>query len=294
MVPWKRTHSDGRRRPMGEEVHLYLVEIGRTPLLSGEEERRLGARIARARQRGQKDELAEAERVLVRANLRLVVSIAKRYRNRGVPFLDLIQEGNAGLMKAAAKFDPDRGVRFSTFATWWIRQGVARAVAEQSRTVRVPGHAFDAMSKVREASARIFRQAGREPSLEEVARASHLSIAEASRSIRLLRPSISLDRPLEDADDSAFAGALEDHSSMRPEDDAMRLFLREDVTSVISHLYPREREVVVRRFGLDRRNAGTLEEIGRALRLTRERVRQIEASALCKLRILSRTLLPEN
>jgi RNA polymerase primary sigma factor len=293
MVPWKRETFNGRRRPTGEEIHLYLAEIGRFPLLSGDEERRLGARIADARRRARPADLAVAERELVRANLRLVVSIAKRYRNRGVPFLDLIQEGNSGLMKAAAKFDPGRGIRFSTYATWWIRQAVSRSVAEQSRTVRVPGHAFDAMTRVREATARLFRQAGREPSLEEVARASHVSLPEAQRTIRLLRAPVSLDRSLEEGDDSPFARVLEDRSAGRPEDGAMQLFLQEDVALVLARLEPREREVISRRFGLDRGPSGTLEEIGRALGLTRERVRQIEASALHRLRILSKTLLPE-
>jgi RNA polymerase primary sigma factor len=293
MVPWKRDAFDGRRRPSGEEIELYLAEIGRYPLLSGDEERRLGARIALARRRARPDLLAEAERELVRANLRLVVSIAKRYRNRGVAFLDLIQEGNSGLMKAAAKFDPARGTRFSTFATWWIRQSVSRSVAEQSRTVRVPGHAYDAMSRVREVQAQLLRQAGREPSLEEVARASHVSVAEARRTIRLLRSPVSLDRSLEEGDDSPFARVLEDRTAGRPDEGAMLLFLREDVRSVLGRLEPRERDVLSRRFGLDREPPGTLEEIGRVMGLTRERVRQIEAVALRRLRILSKTLLPE-
>jgi len=293
MVPWKRDTLDGRRRPSGEEIALYLAEIGRYPLLSGDEERRLGARIALARRRARPDLLAEAERELVRANLRLVVSIAKRYRNRGVAFLDLIQEGNSGLMKAAAKFDPARGTRFSTFATWWIRQSVSRSVAEQSRTVRVPGHAYDAMTRVREVQAKLPRQAGREPSLEEVARASHVSVDEARRTIRLLRAPVSLDRSLEEGEDSPFARVLEDRAAGRPEDGAMLLFLREDVRSVLGRLEPRERDVLSRRFGLDREPPGTLEEIGRVMGLTRERVRQIEAVALRRLRILSKTLLPE-
>jgi RNA polymerase primary sigma factor len=293
MVPWKRDTLDGRRRPSGEEIALYLAEIGRYPLLSGDEERRLGARIALARRRARPDLLAEAERELVRANLRLVVSIAKRYRNRGVAFLDLIQEGNSGLMKAAAKFDPARGTRFSTFATWWIRQSVSRSVAEQSRTVRVPGHAYDAMTRVREVQAKLLRQAGREPSLEEVARASHVSVDEARRTIRLLRAPVSLDRSLEEGEDSPFARVLEDRAAGRPEDGAMLLFLREDVRSVLGRLEPRERDVLSRRFGLDREPPGTLEEIGRVMGLTRERVRQIEAVALRRLRILSKTLLPE-
>ncbi|HXX93290.1 MAG TPA: sigma-70 family RNA polymerase sigma factor, partial [Planctomycetota bacterium] len=258
MIPWKRDTFDGRRRSSGEEIQVYLSEIGRYPLLSGDAERQLGARIEKARRRSRQDELAEAERELVRANLRLVVSIAKRYRNRGVAFLDLIQEGNSGLMKAASKFDPSRGTRFSTFATWWIRQAVSRSVAEQSRTVRVPGHAYDAMTRVREVQARLLRQVGREPSLEEVAEASRVSVAEARRTIRLLRAPVSLDRSLEEGEDSPFARVLEDRSSGRPEDDAMRLFLREDLRLVLGRLEPRERDVLSRRFGLDREPPGTL------------------------------------
>jgi RNA polymerase primary sigma factor len=292
MVSWKRQRTDGRRTP-GEEVHLYLTEIGRIPLLSAPEERRLALRIARARHLGRVQEVAGGERELIRSNLRLVVSIAKRYRNRGVAFLDLIQEGNSGLMKAAAKFDPNRGTRFSTFATWWIRQAVSRAVSEQSRTVRIPGHAYDAMSRVRDAALRLLREDGREPSPEKVAEASRLPLAETQRSLRLLRPTISIDRCLEDGDDGARIGFLEDSTGPRPESVAMVHFLKEDLETALSRLEIRERNVLERRFGLGHENPATLEEVGRALGLTRERVRQIEGAALRKLRIVSRTLLPE-
>jgi len=272
----RRVQGSGR-----DEVAQYLTEMSRTPLLTAEEERRLGEILMDARRRHRHRELEEAEGRLARANLRLVVSIAKRYRNRGLAFLDLIQEGNTGLLKAVVKFDPARGNRFSTFATWWIRQAITRAISDQSRTIRIPGHQYDALVRVRDASTRLYQITGHEPTVEEIARASHLSPAGAKRLLGLLRAPVSLDCCLEEGIDAP------------PETEAMGRFLREDVEEVLHRLEPREEEVLRRRFGIGREETGTLEDIGRALGLTRERIRQIEAIALRKLQFLTRRMLPD-
>ena len=265
---------------MDDPVKVYLKEIGRVPLLSAEEE----ATLARAAQAGDED----ARRRLSEANLRLVVSVAKRYAGRGLPFLDLIQEGNLGLMKAAEKFEPDRGFKFSTYATWWIRQSITRAIADQGRTIRIPVHLVESINRVKKTAGELLRRTGREPTAEEIAAQLDMEPARVRELIQLAQDPISLETPVGEEEDAHLEDFIQDDEAGVPADEAGRQLLRRELMNVLKSLTPREERVIALRFGLEDGRARTLEELGREFNVTRERVRQIEAKALRKLRHPSR------
>jgi RNA polymerase primary sigma factor len=241
----------------------------------------LRARVREIRDRFQDYE--DAKRKLSSGNLRLVVSIGKRYRNRGLSFLDVIQEGNTGLMRAVEKYEHRRGYKFSTYATWWIRQAITRATADQARTIRIPVHMIDAMSKLRNVSRKLAQKLGREPSLEEIARESQISLEETERVLKIAKYPVSLDRPLDDGEDSQFGDLVEDRSADDPVMAATHEMLKEKIESVLSMLSFREREILKLRYGIGTGYTYTLEDVGKIFKVTRERVRQIEAKALRKL-----------
>ena len=265
---------------LDDPVKTYLKEIGRVPLLSAEEE----AALARAAQAGDED----ARRRLSEANLRLVVSVAKRYAGRGLPFLDLIQEGNLGLMKAAEKFEPDRGFKFSTYATWWIRQSITRAIADQGRTIRIPVHLVESINRVKKTAGELLRRTGREPTAEEIAAKLDMEPARVRELIQLAQDPISLETPVGEEEDAHLEDFIQDDEAGVPADEAGRQLLRRELMNVLKSLTPREERVIALRFGLEDGRARTLEELGREFNVTRERVRQIEAKALRKLRHPSR------
>ena len=265
---------------LDDPVKTYLKEIGRVPLLSAEEE----AALARAAQAGDED----ARRRLSEANLRLVVSVAKRYAGRGLPFLDLIQEGNLGLMKAAEKFEPDRGFKFSTYATWWIRQSITRAIADQGRTIRIPVHLVESINRVKKTAGELLRRTGREPTAEEIAAQLDMEPARVRELIQLAQDPISLETPVGEEEDAHLEDFIQDDEAGVPADEAGRQLLRRELMTVLKSLTPREERVIALRFGLEDGRARTLEELGREFNVTRERVRQIEAKALRKLRHPSR------
>ena len=264
-----------------DPVRMYLKEIGKVPLLSAEEE----IEIAKRMEEG--DE--EAKKKLTEANLRLVVSIAKRYVGRGMLFLDLIQEGNLGLIKAVDKFDYRKGYKFSTYATWWIRQAITRAIADQARTIRIPVHMVETINKLIRVSRQMLQEYGREPTPDEIAKAMNISESKVREIIKVAQEPVSLETPIGEEEDSHLGDFLPDEDAPAPAEAAAFTLLREQLMSVLSTLTPREEKVLRLRFGLDDGRARTLEEVGKEFKVTRERIRQIEAKALRKIRHPSRS-----
>ena len=264
-----------------DPVRMYLKEIGNVPLLTTEQEVELAKRVEAG------DE--EAKKQLTEANLRLVVSIAKKYVGRGMPFLDLIQEGNMGLMKAVDKFDYTKGYKFSTYATWWIRQAITRGIADTGRTIRVPVHMVETINKTLRMTRTLLQELGREPTPEEVAERLNLSVSRVREVLKISRDPVSLDTPIGEEDDSHLGDFIEDDSALSPADSAAFSMLRAELATALESLTDRERQVVKLRFGLEDGRARTLEEVGKEFNVTRERIRQIEAKALRKLRHPSRS-----
>ena len=264
-----------------DPVKLYLKEIGRVPLLDAEREAELAKRMSEG------DE--EAKRELVEANLRLVVSIAKRYVGKGLFFLDLIQEGNLGLMKAVSKFDYTKGYKFSTYATWWIRQAITRAIADQARTIRIPVHMVETIHKVTKVSRQMLQEKGREVSAAEVAKEMNMNPDKVREIMKIAQDPISLETPVGEEEDSHIGDFIEDQESPAPAEAASYVLLREQLNEVLHTLTPREEQVLRLRFGLEDGRQRTLEEVGQQFNITRERIRQIEAKALRKLRHPSRS-----
>jgi len=264
-----------------DPVRMYLKEIGNVPLLSTEEEVVLAKKVEAGDER--------AKRSLTEANLRLVVSIAKKYVGRGMPFLDLIQEGNMGLMKAVDKFDYTKGYKFSTYATWWIRQAITRGIADTGRTIRVPVHMVETINKTLRMTRTLLQELGREPTPEEVAERLGVPVSRVREVLKISRDPVSLDTPIGEEDDSHLGDFIEDDSALSPADSAAFSMLREELGTALESLTDRERQVVQLRFGLIDGRARTLEEVGKEFNVTRERIRQIEAKALRKLRHPSRS-----
>jgi RNA polymerase primary sigma factor len=305
-VPELRLDVDGRSGGSSDPVRMYLKEIGKVPLLTAEEEVILARCVEeglRATERMvERDEEGlpvdrkhlqhdlharsdgiDAKRILVEANLRLVVSIAKRYRNRGMAFLDLIQEGNLGLMRAVDKFDYTKGFKFSTYATWWIRQAITRAIADQARTIRIPVHMVETINKVIRLQRQLLQDFGREPSVEEVADRTEMTPARVREILQVSQETVSLEQPMGD-DDFSLSDLIEDEGAVAPSEAAARAMLNEAVNQALAELSEREQKVVRLRFGLDDGQMRTLEEVGKEFGVTRERIRQIESKTLAKLR----------
>ena len=266
---------------INDPVRMYLKEIGQIKLLSMDEELELADRILAG------DEMAKT--TLAEANLRLVVSIAKRYVGRGMLFLDLIQEGNIGLMKAVDKFDVTKGYKFSTYATWWIRQAITRAIADQARTIRIPVHMVETINKLIRTSRHLLQQMGREPTPEEIAAEMELPVERVMEIQKIAQDPVSLETPIGEEDDSHLGDFIQDEDSPAPQDSAAYTLLKEQLAEVMGTLTPREEKVLRLRFGLEDGKARTLEEVGKEFMVTRERIRQIEAKALRKLRHPSRS-----
>ena len=264
-----------------DPVRMYLREIGRIPLLTFEQELDLAKKILKG------DE--EAKQKLAESNLRLVVSIAKKYVGRGMLFLDLIQEGNMGLIKAVEKFDYTKGFKFSTYATWWIRQAITRAIADQARTIRIPVHMVETINKLIRTSRHLLQQLGREPTPEEIAKEMEISVEKVMEIQKIAQDPVSLETPIGEEDDSHLGDFIQDEDSPAPQDSAAYTMLKEQLEEVMTTLTPREAKVLKLRFGLEDGKARTLEEVGRVFDVTRERIRQIEAKALRKLRHPSRS-----
>jgi RNA polymerase primary sigma factor len=264
-----------------DPVRMYLKEIGKVPLLTQAQEVALAQRMEKG------DE--EAKRRLIEANLRLVVSIAKKYVGRGMLFLDLIQEGNLGLIRAVEKFDWRKGYKFSTYATWWIRQAITRALADQARTIRIPVHMVETINKLVRISRQLLQDLGREPAPEEIAEAMGLPVERVREINKIAQEPISLETPIGEEEDSHLGDFIEDHEALAPAEAASATMLREQLNDVLDTLTTRERKVLKLRFGLDDNHPRTLEEVGREFGVTRERIRQIEAKALRKLRHPSRS-----
>ena len=264
-----------------DPVRMYLKEIGKVPLLTPEEEQDLAKRMAEG------DE--EAKRRMAEANLRLVVSIAKRYVGRGMLFLDLIQEGNLGLIKAVEKFDYTKGYKFSTYATWWIRQAITRAIADQARTIRIPVHMVETINKVIRVSRQLLQELGHDPSPEEIAEEMNMPVDKVREILKIAQEPVSLETPIGEEEDSHLGDFIPDEGASEPSEAASYTLLKEQLVSVLSTLTPREEKVLKLRFGLEDGRTRTLEEVGKEFNVTRERIRQIEAKALRKLRHPSRS-----
>ena len=267
-----------------DPVKVYLKEIGRVPLLSPEEETELALKIQAGGPDGEK-----AKQRLSEANLRLVVSIAKRYVGRGMQFLDLIQEGNLGLIKAVEKFDHTKGFKFSTYATWWIRQAITRAIADQARTIRIPVHMVETINKVIRVSRQLLQELGHDPSAEEIAAEMNMPVDKVRDILKIAQEPVSLETPIGEEEDSHLGDFIPDEDASEPSEAASFSLLKEQLMSVLATLTPREEKVLRLRFGLEDGRARTLEEVGREFKVTRERIRQIEAKALRKLRHPSRS-----
>ncbi len=260
-----------------DSVRLYLREIGKIPLLTSEEELSLAHRVVAGEKRA-KDKMAEA-------NMRLVVSIAKRYVGRGLDLLDLIQEGNTGLLRAVEKFDPDKGFKFSTYATWWIRQAITRAIADQARTIRIPVHMVETINKLLRTQRRLTQELNREPTNEEIAAEMELEVEKVEHIMKIKQDIHSLDQSVrDDEEDSVLGDFVEDEDTVTPEESATSQLLKEHVKDLLSSLSEREQKIIRLRFGLEDGKSHTLEEVGQEFNVTRERIRQIEAKALAKLR----------
>ena len=273
--------ADTRNAAMDDPVKVYLKEIGRVPLLTPEEEIELAIRI------GDNDQ--QAKQRLAEANLRLVVSIAKRYVGRGMQFLDLIQEGNLGLIKAVDKFDYTKGFKFSTYATWWIRQAITRAIADQARTIRIPVHMVETINKVKKTNSQLLHKNGRDPTAEEIAAELNMPVEKVREILRVSQEPVSLETPIGEEDDSHLGDFIPDDDALAPADAASMLLLKEQLNDVLKTLTLREAKVLSLRFGLEDGHTRTLEEVGKEFNVTRERIRQIEAKALRKLRHPSRS-----
>ena len=261
---------------LDDPVKLYLKEIGRVPLLNTKDEIALAKKIVKGSE--------HAKQRLTEANLRLVVSIAKRYVGRGMHFLDLIQEGNVGLIKAVEKFDHTKGFKFSTYATWWIRQAITRAIADQARTIRIPVHMVETINRLKKAQSHLLHENGYDPSEEQVADFMKLSVERVREIIRVAQEPVSMETPIGPEEDSRLMDFIRDEVTIAPDEAALKTITNEDISSVLRTLTPREEAVIRLRFGLDDGRCHTLEEVGLEFRVTRERIRQIEAKALRKLR----------
>lgn len=259
-----------------DSIRLYLCEIGRVALLNGKQEVELARRIAKG------DQSAKAK--LAEANLRLVVSIAKKYIGRGLSFLDLIQEGNIGLFRAVEKFDPNRGFKFSTYATWWIRQAITRAIADQARTIRIPVHMVETINKLTHAQRRLVQELGREPLVEELAAEMDMDIKKVRHILKISQDIVSLEAPVGTEEDSKLGDFIEDDEALSPAESTNRQLLKENIHEMLQYLSPRERKIIEMRFGLRDGVGHTLEEVGKEFNVTRERIRQIEAKVLQKLK----------
>ncbi len=267
--------------PTDDPVRMYLKEIGRVPLLTAEEEREIAKRMEEG------DE--EAKRILCESNLRLVVSIAKRYLNRGLSFLDLIQEGNLGLIKAVEKFDYKKGYKFSTYATWWIRQAITRSIADQARTIRIPVHMVETINKLIRVSRQLLQEYGREPTDEEIAEEMRISVEKVREIKKISQNPVSLETPIGEEEDSHLGDFIPDEDAPAPVDAAASAMLKEQLMEVLDTLLDREKEVLILRFGLKDGRQRTLEEVGKQFNVTRERIRQIEAKAIRKLKAPSKS-----
>ena len=273
--------SESRNIPTDDTVRMYFKEIGKVPLLTADEERELAIRIENG------DE--EAKKKLCESNLRLVVSIARRYLNRGLSFLDLIQEGNLGLIKAVEKFDYSKGYKFSTYATWWIRQAITRSIADQARTIRIPVHMVETINKLIRISRQLLQELGREPTAEEIAKEMGISVEKVREIKKISQDPVSLETPIGEEEDSHLGDFIPDEDIPSPVEAAAYSMLQKQLREVLDTLSEREKKVLILRFGLDDGRPRTLEEVGKEFNVTRERIRQIEAKALRKLRHPSRS-----
>ncbi len=264
------------REIANDSIRLYLCEIGKVALLTGKEEIDLAKRIKKGDQ--------TAKQRLAEANLRLVVSIAKKYIGRGLSFLDLIQEGNIGLFRAVEKFDPDRGFKFSTYATWWIRQAITRAIADQARTIRIPVHMVETINKLTHAQRRLVQELGREPLVEELAAEMDMDVKKVRHILKISQDIVSLEAPVGTEEDSKLGDFIEDDDALSPSEATNRQLIKENIHEMLQYLSPRERKIIEMRFGLKDGVGHTLEEVGHEFRVTRERIRQIEAKVLQKLK----------